>query len=179
MISISNVKELNKIIKNQLITQSELNQKRVLNSISNYGETLDKMLEKYVFSSIEKTDVVLLFELTGRQNDSNISFTNENSNLIYYSSYKLYIILYGDSSPDVANKIVSRFRTQKVRNDLYDNGVYLEYIDNPNTINEFKNGSLWIRTDIEIGISCEFSITQTSDDSNFSVINKITIDNKN
>ena len=42
--AISNIDELNKIIRNQLILQSELDGSKVLNSVSSYGQNLDKLL---------------------------------------------------------------------------------------------------------------------------------------
>lgn len=179
MTNMTSVKELNKIIRNHLIEQSELNQKNVLNAISNYGETLDKLIENQVFGSYQKTDVVLLFQLNSRDNDADISFTDSDDKIVYYKSYEIYITMYGDNSPNVGNKISARFRTQNVKNSLLDSGIYLEYISNPTIINEFKNKSLWIRTDLSIGIRCKFSITQINSGDNFSVINDIKIINKN
>ena len=179
MTNMASVKELNKIIRNHLIEQSELNQKNVLNAISNYGETLDKLIENQVFGSYQKTDVVLLFQLNSRDNDADISFTDSDDKIVYYKSYEIYITMYGDNSPNIANNIASRFRTQQVKNSLLDSGIYLEYISNPTIINEFKNKSLWIRTDLSIGIRCQFSISQIGKEDNFNVINTVNIINKN
>ena len=55
----------------------------------------------------------------------------------------------------------------------------MEYINDPDIINEFKNKSLWIRTDLSIGIRCKFSITQIGEEDNFNVINTVNIINKN
>lgn len=175
MIKFSNVKELNKVLRNQLILQSELNEKRVVNALSIYGETLDKLLEASVFDSYASQDTVLLFELVSRDLNSDVSFTDSNNKIIYNKSYRLKIILYGDSSADVANKLVARFRTQKVRNSLQDLGVYVEKIMEPISLNEFKNGVMWLRNDFSIDISCQFEFSQISDDYDIDRFTKLDI----
>lgn len=173
--TISSVKELNKILRKELIAQSQLNSNYVLNALSTYGETLDKLLSNKVYDSYETKDAVLLFQLFNRNNESDFSFTEKNGTITYNKSYELKIIIYGNASSDIANKISSRFRTEKVRNDLQNLGVYLESISDPESINEFKNEVMWFRTDISIFITSEFSYQQTSEDSDFDILSKINI----
>ena len=64
MIAISSPNELEKILKNQLVIQSELNKNSVLNSLSVYGTTLEKILNKQIRDSYTTIDSVIIFELT-------------------------------------------------------------------------------------------------------------------
>lgn len=171
------VDDLNKVLRKYLIKQSQLPNKRVLNTLSTYGDTLDKFLNCTEVNSYELSDVVLLFELISRNNDSDISFTEDdlNDSITYNKSYTLKLILYGNNSSDVANKIVARFRTEKVRNSLYEEGVYIEKIEDPVSFNEFKNKVMWPRNDINILISCEFSFSQIEEDLNMNNLSKIQI----
>ena len=95
----------------------------------------------------------------------NISFTS-NDSIIYNQSYNLKITLYGNESLNLSNKIIARLRTEKIRNSIYDEGIYLEKIENPKSLNEFINDVLWLRTDFNILLSCEFLYSQVEQDNN-------------
>lgn len=172
----TNVNDLNKVLRKYLISQSELSSKNVLNSLSIYGENLNKIFNN-IATSYKTNDCVLLFELSNRQNTSNISFT-ENNSIIYTQSYKLKIILYGENGADICNKIIARFRTERVRNLLYDEGIYIEKIDNPISFNEFKNDVMWPRNDFNIDLSCEFIYSQVEQDNYMQSISDLKIINK-
>lgn len=176
MISIKDSKELEKIIRKYLITQSELSSKKVLNALDSYGQDLNKNINSSIFDSYSPSDNVILFELFTRPSNSDISYTNSDDEKIsYYKAYELKLYIYGESSSDVANKIVARFRTQYVREHLLDDGVYLEKIEEPKKLNEFINNVLWIRNDVSISINCKFIIPQINLDSNFEILNDLKI----
>lgn len=173
MISISNFDELNKILRKQLILQSELPSKRVANSDTLYGVTLDKLLKDKIFISLDSKDNILLFELISRNSSNDINFSETDSNINSYKSYELKIIIYGNTSPDIANNVEARFRTEYVLNDLQNQGIYIESVSEPIIIHEFINESQWTRTDLSIYISCKFEIkpiTMLDDYSDYSDI---------
>ena len=174
MKTLQNIDDIEKIVRQQLILQSEVDAKFVRNSLSLHGEVLEKMLMEQVYSPISTTDVVVLFELRSRTNDSDGSETNENVTS-YYKSFKVYVIIYGGNSTNIANNIVARFRTSAVRQVLYDNGIYLEAVTEPERINEYKNETMWIRNDIQIDISCQLDIKQISADYTFDSLSNVTI----
>lgn len=175
MNTFESIKELNKYLRNMLVTQSEINSDKVLNALSIYGTELDKLLSESIYTSIDQLDSVILFELINRDSNSNVSFNEYeqtslgtiDNNVTYYKCYTLKLIIYGDSSSDVANKIVARFRTEKVKEDLYENGIYLERVTDPISLNEFKNNTMWLRNDIDIDIGVKLKISQISTDSDF------------
>lgn len=170
MISLTSIEKLNSLMRDQLIKQSQLSPKRVLNALSIHGEDLDELISGSVYGSIEPSNEVILFELRSRNDGSNVTFTEENGEITCYKSYSLRIIIYGDESTTLVNKIMSRFRTIKVRNDLLSKGVYVEKISDPEKINEYKNDSMWIRNDMDIDISCKMTIPQVDDDFDYSTI---------
>ena len=179
MIAFENVKELEKILRESLITQSELLPERVLNSLSLYGTQLDKKLSETRYGSIEQSDCLTLFELTSRDSTSDVSMTdkedNDDNNITYYKAFRLRVIMYGDDSSDIALKIVARFRTEEIRNHLYEQGVYLERIGDPFILNEYKNETMWLRNDIEIDIAVKFKIAPITTDSDFNNISELNI----
>lgn len=159
---ITSTNEINKILRNELIIQSELDPSQIRNSLSVNGETLQKEIEKQIYESIDHNDTLILFELQTRDSVNDISLTTNDDNILYYKSYNFKLVLYGNDSIDTGNKITARFRSENVRNKLYDQGIYLESISNPITINEFINDTIWFRTDINIYISCAYNILPIS-----------------
>lgn len=164
MVVFNNVDDINKILRKYLISQSELNSKHVFNSLSTYGKTLTKIFNN-IATSYDRDETILLFELSLNENNSNVSFTS-NDSIIYNQSYNLKITLYGNESLNLSNKIIARLRTEKIRNSIYDEGIYLEKIENPKSLNEFINDVLWLRTDFNILLSCEFLYSQVEQDNN-------------
>lgn len=173
MKTLQNVDAIEKVMRAQLIAQSEVNQKFVRNSLSIHGEALEKLLEEQIYSSISTNDAMILFEFRDRLTDSDGSETNEDGSISYYKSYKLYVIIYGDNSTNIANNIVARFRTEAVRLALRDEGIYLEQISEASKINEYKNETMWLRNDIEIDISCQLSISQITNENYFDKLNSL------
>lgn len=181
MMSFGNVKELEKILKQTIATQSELSDDRVLNALSIYGTELDKVLAGTddVYESIDQSNTTLLFELKSRPATSDVSMTeteeNDDDSITYYKAFRLHLIIYGDLSSDVAIKLVARFRTEDVRLSLYEQGVYLEKIDDPFILNEYKNETMWLRNDIDIDISVKFNILPVTTSNDFADITELNV----
>lgn len=168
MRALSSVKELNKILREVLVSQSQLSQSKVLNALSIHGEDLDELFEEQIYTSIERYEVMILFELQSRRNTSDVSMTNDDGTITLDRSFALRVVIYGNDSSDVANLLVARLRTENIRNFLHEQGVYLEKINEPDILNEYKNNTMWLRNDIEIDIISKFNITQTELESEFS-----------
>lgn len=172
--AIYNIDEINKIIREQLILQSGLDGSHVLNSVSSYGQILDRLLQAAEYTSIVPSDEVILFELSARNSDLDTSFML-NDKIQYDKAYLVHVIVYGDNSSTLVNKIIGRFRTEKVRQSLQQSGVYLESIEHSGTINEFKNDRMWIRNDCEINIYCRNEIDESEPSDDFSSFDSLTI----
>lgn len=171
----SNTEELNKVVRQVLILQSGLQSTRVLNSLSIYGEDLDKLLEDEIYGSIERNDAMLLFELRSRDSTSNMTQTNDDDTLLLVRSFTLHVILYGNSSSDIASILKTRLETEKVRLSFVERGIYIEDISMPQTLNEYKNQTMWLRNDFDINLTCSFLIEQISKDSSFETLSKMTL----
>lgn len=175
MIGFSSINKIESTLRQHLIAQSQLDGKYVLNSLSVYGTELDELLEEDIYKSIDKSDSLILFELRSRDNKSDVSMMNEEDSLVesieYDKAFTLYLIIYGSNSSDLALKLVSRFRTEKVRGELYDNGIYLEKVSDPTIINEYKNNTMWLRNDISIDVSVKYIVSTISSDTDFQKIN--------
>lgn len=182
MKSFDNVSDLEKILRQALITQSTLAPERVLNSLSMYGTELDKLLSENICESIDQNDTTMLFELTSREATSDVSMTETQDNdlnlITYYKAFRLKVIMYGNSSSDIALQLAARFRTEEVRNDLYEQGIYLEKITDPFIINEYKNETMWLRNDVDIDIGVKFSFTPITTDASFANISELNIINE-
>ena len=177
MMILSSTNELNKILRQVLITQSELDEERVLNALSLYGTELDKYLSDSIYESVDQNDTTLLFSLEARNSTSDVSIVNENEvdNITYYKAFKLSLIIYGDNSNDTGIKLAARFRSENVRTQLYDKGIYVEEVTDPTILNEFKNDTIWIRTDLDINIGVEFNITPVNTDFDFENLTELKI----
>ena len=179
MKAFADINEINKIIRAQLITQSELPSNRVRNALTTYGATLDKLLTHQEYSSICVCDDLMLFELRTRDNDADVSMTEEDGFVTYYKSYLIYIILYGNESANISSKLIARLRTSSVRLALQDEGIFIEEVKNDTSLNEFKNDVLWHRHDIEILISCKMSISQITPDPQIKELGELQIKENN
>lgn len=172
---LASVKKLNEILRAQLITQSGVNGQLVRDSLTEYGAYLDKNSQDSVFISIQPTDVVILFELRTRDSTANVSFTKDDDKIIYDRAYQLHVMLYGDASTDTVNTLIARLRTEKVRSDLYSEGVYVEKISDSTEIHEFKNNVVWLRNDFDIDVCCEIEVSQVVKEDEFAAFDKIII----
>lgn len=168
---LTQVKDLVKIIRDELITQSELPSNSVLNALSLYGTDLTKKVGQtgQTYEGISQTDTTLLFELTSKSSTSDVSedvevIVQEQNQLLIEKMFRVHIIIYGSSSSDVAMKIVARLRSENARVHLYDQGVYLSDVSDIHIMNEFKNNKMWLRNDFDIDIAAQFNISQVIDD---------------
>ena len=156
----SSIQELNKIIRNQLILQSELQPNQVMNGVSIHGQDLLERINQYAYKTYTLDSSFIVFVLESRDSSSDFSQTREDGNLNITASYLVHCYVYGFESQTLVNKIVARLRTEYSRLALQEQGVYLESINNIVTGNDFINNTLMIRTDFYINISCEMEISQ-------------------
>lgn len=173
--ALTSISDLNKLIRSTLMTQAELEGNFVRNASTNFGAYLDKSIDENIFSSIEKTDAMLLFDIKYRDSDADVSQTLEDNTLQYYKAFTVHVIIYGDSSIDIAYKTISRLRSQRVRTQLQDQAIYLEQVSEPTQLHEFVASTVWTRTDFDIDIDCRLLATQVDDDYDVSSLSDLTI----
>lgn len=151
---------LAKTIRAKLIEQSGISGEFVRNAASLYGTALNKAGFDDIFSTIQHSDVLLIFEIVGRDTENNVSFTEEaTDDIVLTRSYEVRITAYGDQAHETMEALVARLRTSKVGDDLYALGIYLQYVDTPSLFHEIINGSVWTRSDASAGVSIETAIT--------------------
>lgn len=161
---IININNIETIIRNILIEQSQLDPKFVRNSLSLYSTPLDINTQN-VLETIEQDDTMLLFELRARTDVLNISEQDlETGAITYYQGYQVHVIIYGDECRTLANKIIARLRSSRL-NDLFRENLLEFYgASNPESIQEYINNVLWLRTDFDIDLSCIMEIDPVSED---------------
>lgn len=169
------VEKVTKYIRSQVIKQSGVPAALVRDGTDEYGTILDKTINGTVFDSILPTECAIIFELEARNNDSDVSYTDDEGIITYYKSYTFYVKIYGDDSCNVANKTIARMRTEKVRRELWQNGVYLQRVTDADEVHDFINSRIWLRNDFQIDITVRLSIQQVSQDEQVEALSKLEI----
>lgn len=160
-----NFEDIDVIIRNQLILQSQLDSNLVKNLASRYGADFSRNENDSIFDSIAPSEAVLFFMTEKKPTDVDVSMTNEDSTITQFSSYDIRVSIYGDDSVSISTKVVARFRTGKVRSTLYEKGIHLKSVEESGSLYEFKNEVAWLRSDFIIHIDCEHEIEQIVEDS--------------
>lgn len=169
----TDIESINVILRSQIIAQSGIDAELVRDATTEYGAFLDMNTSGSIFESLTPSNTVALFELKTRESSTNMSRTNDDDSIVFFRTYQLRVMLYGDDSGNIANMLVARFRTEKVRNSLLASEVYVESVSEPERITEFKNNIVWQRNDIDINVSCEVDLTQASVDVDFETFDEI------
>lgn len=172
---INDLFELDKLIGNELLIESELPKDCIINGLSVRGPELLKYINDKLYLSPNLNDTVLIFECSHNKNNCLSEYNEINDELILFNSFEYKVILYGNHSKNIASKLKARFESDSVKQHLYDEGIYLEYVDYPESINEIINETVWIRTDLSINLSCQMKFNSIKNELNFDKINKITL----
>lgn len=162
MTQISNIHEIEKIIGDMLVKQSQLDKSRIMNGLTPRGADLSKFVTENVKLSYDLFDTVIIFEILSSEAE-NINFTEqeaEGTDIRESACFEAKIIIYGNESMQMAKKLKSRFESEKVRYDLLNSGLYLIDTSYASSINEFVNNTIWLRADWSFKIACEMKYEQ-------------------
>ena len=162
MTQISNIHEIEKIIGDMLVKQSQLDKSRIMNGLTPRGADLSKFVTENVKLSYDLFDTVIIFEILSSEAE-NINFTEqeaEGTDIRENACFEAKITIYGNESMQMAKMLKARFESEKVRYDLLNSGLY--FIDDSATqsMNEFVNNTVWPRTDWSFRIACEMMFAQ-------------------
>lgn len=158
---IEHIVDIDKIIGNMLVKQSTLARDNILNVDSIRGVDLSKFITDKVKLSYDLSDLVILFEVKGVDNENvNVSETMSNDLILESSSFEIQLTIYGNQSLHLAKILKARIESEKVRNDLLAEGLYLINIESIQSFNEFMNETVWPRADIILNVACEMQINQ-------------------
>ena len=159
--SITDTLEIEKIIGEVLENQSDLPSERILNAISVRGQNLSKLIENDVYVSYNLSDLVIIFEVIFNPTSTdNVSMEEEDESITVYSAFYVKILIYGNKSANVANKLKGRLLSRKVRDDLHEKSIHIERVSNPEPMIEMLNETFWVRNDLTMEIACRQSFNQ-------------------
>lgn len=154
-------KEIEKIIGDILVKESGLPKERVLNSLSLRGPELDKLIDEKVYLSYNLNDCVLLFEVSADSTLLDLSLPDkETDEIIKDIGLNVKTIIYGNCSLELANIIKARLESAEAREGFLSRSLYLYEVSNLSSLNEFKNNTVWPRTDFDISLNFETRITK-------------------
>lgn len=180
MNSISSISDIEKTVLRILTEQSELEEQFVRNSLSQYGTMLNQKLGEQtddIFDSITTDELVVFFEVTPLSPGENWSETESDDSISFYHSYNVHVIVYGDDTTDLSSTLIARLRTEIVRSDFYESGIYLEDVTDITPANEYKANIMWLRSDFDIHIACKMNIEPVKTNNSFNELNTLTIIN--
>lgn len=173
-----NINNVSKIIREMLIRESGLNEQYVRNALSMYGSYMSDSYSESIWKSLTPNQSLIFFEISDRDNDSDMSEKRSDGYFHIFSSYQVHIIIYGDNAENLSNTLLSRIRGEVCRDWCLSNDIYLEKISNATSVNEYKNGVLWERNDFDIDIGTEIKIAPASNDYIFSSYSDIIVKTK-
>lgn len=163
-----------KVLRQMLINQSQLESNKVLNALSVYGPETLTTGEDCQFSFTNE-DTFILFELIEIESSSNVDMTESDDSVSVYAAYEFKLIIYGTDSANIAQKIRGRFRTTKVLDELYAQGIQLYKVDRPTAMNEYINDAMYERRDMSIYFGCNLRVEQVTDYDTFAQLNDIDV----
>jgi len=182
MTQITNLHDIEKIVGNMLVKQSQLDKSRIANAITPRGVDLSKFVTEKVKLSYDLKDVVIIFELLATEVKS-INFTeaekdDEDSNIRENTAFEVKLTIYGNEALGMAKILKARIESEKVRTDLLDKGLYLIDVQQIESINEYLNETMWPRADFSFRIACEMSIAQVDDMPEITNVDDLDIETK-
>lgn len=161
-----------KVLRQMLINQSQLEPNKVLNALSVYGPETLTTGENCQFSFTNE-DTFILFELIEIESNNNVDMIESDDTVSVYATYEFKLIIYGTDSANIAQKLKGRFRTAKVLDELYVQGIQLYKVDRPTAMNEYINDAMYERRDMSIYFSINLQVEQIDDYDAFAQLNEI------
>lgn len=155
--SITIIKEMYKTIRTLFVDLSGINPDLIRHIDTEYGVDLNKNPNGSIFSTITHKDLILLFDISPANIESNMTETQGN-HIHIYNYYKVKCIMYGDDSITKSLILTSKLRSEKIRDLLIEKGIHLAEVSNIEKLEEIQNGSIWVRCDFDLLIACEISI---------------------
>lgn len=157
---ITNLHEIEKVIAAILVQQSELENDRIINGLSIRGPELSKYIQDKILHSYNINDSVIIFELI-MDYDNTLNITEyDEKNIRSNIAAKIELTIYGNESINLANILKARLESEKVRNILLENEIYLSTISNISSLNEYENDTMWLRTNMTLNVIVELQVNE-------------------
>lgn len=139
-----------------LDTYSGINPNRILNADSVRGTDLGELISSTESYSPTLGSSFVLFELLESTEDDNFVTKDENeTNMITIQNYNFHLMIYGNSSPNDAQKLSALFKQSNNALMLRDKGIYIRGVSRIEPNNEFINNTLILRRDLFIRLECK------------------------
>lgn len=156
MIKEINYKEINILLRNTIIENSDIPEKKILNALTTRGTDLSETINNTQVYSFSANDVFLLFELLKDETKDNFVTRKDDNSMLVISSYKFHLMIYGNGSDDASKIIRAIFHQSSILNNLRDNGIFVTNISSGESINEFINNTLLLRNDLMLNLETVF-----------------------
>lgn len=136
----------------------------ILNADSIRGTDLSEMISESQSFSPKANSAFMLFEFLENPEDDYITSGEKEGNMCTIQSYDLHLKIYGNSSPDVAQRVSALFKVPDIALSLRDEGVFIKGVSPIVPMNEFVNNTWLIRRDLVVKTQIRFEIQSLSED---------------
>lgn len=165
MIKAITYEEMVKTVAAFLDSHSGINPNRIINRDGIRGATLAEMISPTQAYSPAANQTLMLFEFVEDQNAENFATVEKDpANMCVIQSYSLHLMLYGNKSPQDAQRVFASFKQGDNAFELRDKGVYVKGVDPIEPVNEFINDTLCLRRDIIVRLQARFVFEEAGDD---------------
>lgn len=145
-----------------------LDPNRILNADSIRGTPLTQYLSDNRTYSIEAGNSFLLFELLEDPDSDNfITKGDRETSMMTVQSYKLNMMIYGNSSVTDSQRISTIFKQANLALELRDKGIYVKGVVPIIAANEFINDTYILRRDLTVDIQVTYLFDDVSEDEGY------------
>lgn len=161
MVSIQSFEQIIRIIRQEIIDQTELDGKAVVNATSVRGPAFIKFLDEYQTVSPDLSNVFIVFEvLENSESDQNFLFEHDDESADVVVPYSFNLKIYGSQCHFLAQQLMVNLRNPNVATNLFNKGIWLTEITSPIGQNELINNTIWPRCDMSIHFTVQYNITK-------------------
>lgn len=151
-----------------LDTYSYLPVEKILNGDSIRGTDLSVFISESQSYSIEAGSSFILFELLeDLDSDHYITPGSIDNSMLTIQSYLFHLKIYGNTSPEDAQRISSIFKKGDLVLELRNKGIYINGVLPIDPINEFINNTYILRRDLTIKLQTVFEFNDLGEDSGY------------
>lgn len=155
-------------LRKTIMQYADLKPQKVMNALSIRGTELSDKISQNITQSFSAGDVFILFELLKDEDGDNYVTPKDDKNMISIASYKFHLMIYGNGSDNCSQVIRTIFKRPNIAMDLREKGIYVRSINSGETINEFINNTLLLRSDLELYIEVAYVLNNKEEPEYFS-----------
>ena len=149
MIKATTYEDMVKAVVVVLDTYSGIDPNNIFNSDSIRGTDLSVVSGDEAFSP-SAGSAFMLFEFVENLEDDFVTKGETPDAMDTIQSYSLHMMIYGNESPNVAQRLRALFKTPKIALGLREKGVFVNGIEPVESVSEFLNNTWMIRKDLNV-----------------------------